>query len=680
MPAAPQNPRTVSTARDVTRFVARLGAEGGVAPTKANEDPTFQPLVVSRSAGGRTVDYCTFSVDLGKKEQHLIDMETPTAWNRQIEVRIPPVEPPTDEEVSAGTDRDDPVFWGMLASQTLSLTAPNTESASVVARVDRHLYGGPLTGMRVRDPRTATMVLVEMDPVFNPLVDGQIWANRSAHKDPNTEVGMYVWVHPESIKTEPALTYQGETSRAAWTLAGMVYTLCRFLNSAETYIKNPTREELQASIVDQSPPEIENFWIPRGQYLPQYLDSILTPHGFGWFLKVGTDSSGASIRKITVFKRGAGEEKEVFLQRQGVDAPVDLDPAKTNLKDLTHELSVADLANKVYGYGNYQEREITLELYRGWLEADDALTAEALDKTETAANGSVYLAHPDAWRLWVANEAGDWKDYRTVAPNAIPAPRDLSAVFEKFTPRRRRIEDCLQTDVNGRRIPPVVHFYNPTPPDGGAAKWVQLPPGSYSVLTDQIGIRFNGSKPPDEIVLAGAAAKIRITGTVAGDARLYRGADRRPESPNGLDVILFLDLANRFFDRSVQTTGTYLSVIAEDAIYQPEDLNDGDDLQAYVNAVRNTEDAANIRAGITLSGIKREYEIGNLITKVDGRNISFNRLAKNASEKRYLQIVGIDLNQPSQETILRVEMNADEGYERDGSFGGPIGKKLRITS
>ena len=43
--------------------------------------------------------------------------------------------------------------------------------------------------MRVRDPRTDTVVVLERDPFFNPLVNGVIWANRSTHR--NT-VGDYV--------------------------------------------------------------------------------------------------------------------------------------------------------------------------------------------------------------------------------------------------------------------------------------------------------------------------------------------------------------------------------------------------------------------------------------------------------------------------------------------------------
>lgn len=656
MPAAPQNPQTASTARQGTKFLAWVGDTDGGAPTEEQEDPTFRVLTVSRSAGGRQIDYALLAVDLGRREERLVDMETPTAWNRQVEIRIP------------GETDSSPVFWGMLGSQSLSLDERD-ESATVTARLDRNAYGAPLIGMRVRNPSGGAMVAIEMDPVFNPLVDGEIWSNRSTHKDPTGQ--FYVWVHPEAVQSTQAEAYQGETARQSWTLADMVFTLCWLLNPSETHIKNPTTEELQSAFTDA--PEVSNFWIRRGQYLPQYLDAILTPHGYGWFTRFGTDGDGNTVRKIAFFRRGAGTEKEVFFQRPNDDTPPDLDLSKTNLKRLSHDLSVADLANRVYGYGAYEEREVTIELFRGWPEADDSLFPEELDRTDPE---SQYLNHPDAWRTWIANEGGDWNGTRP----EITAPPDLASVFTLLTARRRRLEDCLQTDNSGRRIPPVAEWYDPADQtEGDPEVWKAIPPGSYSVLTDQIGIRFNGAQPPDDIATGGAGVRVRITGTVTGDKRLNRDADRRDESPNGQDVILFLDVSNRFFDRQVRIFGTYGSVLVGRFLTYPDERDDGDALQTYVESARNVEDAANLRASITLHGIHREYEIGDLITRVAGRNISFNRLSKDAEEKRYLQVIGIEWDTQRQETTLRVAVNEDEGYERDGTFGGPTGKKLRIT-
>lgn len=671
MPAAPQNPRAPFTAASMTKFATWMSTEGGVAPDEEDDDPTFQPLVISRTAGGKTLDYCTFQVELARREQRLIDMETPTGWNRQIEVRVLSTEPPKKDDDGNPIDNSDPIFWGMLGTQTLRIgDRGRTEAASVVARVDRHLYGYPLVSMMVRDPRTTNLARIHCDPFFNPLVNGVIWYNRSTHKNPVGD--HYVWVHPESVKTNLAATYQGETARAEWTLSDMVHSICGFLNPNETYIKNPTPADLKSSITDKDPPGVANFYLKRGLWLPQCLDAMLEPHGFGWFLKISRGENGNSIRKIAIFKRGEGEEKQVYLQRPNDSDPAILKLSMSTVKDLTHECSVVDLANKIEAYGAYQEREITLELYRGWAESEDGLFPEQLDKTDPLSD---YQTHQNAHRLWVGNEAGDWKGFRP----EIGDPRDLSSVFTLIVAQRRRMDDCLQTDVNGRRIPVHAEWWDPAPPDGSAAAWKVIPPGSYSVLTDQIGIRFNGAMPPDDITTAGPDVKIRITGTVTGDSRLFKEATRRDESPNGQDVTLVLDVANRFFDRQVQATGPYASALNDNPNYSTDERDDAEDLQDYVNTVQKVEDAANIRTSIVLHGIHREYEIGDLITKVNGRNISFNRLSKAASEKRYLQVVGIEFERTDQETILRVEINEDEGYELDSSFGGPFGKKLRIS-
>lgn len=660
MPAAPTNPLT-ATAKAATKCVTLLGPEDGTEPLPEHEEPTYVPIIISRSAGGRSLDYATFAIDLGRREERLVDMRVPSEWNRQVIVTRPDA-----DDVDVG------IFWGMLAAQSITISDRN-ESAMATARIDPHLFGGPLTGMRVRDPRTGDMVRLDMDVVFNPLVDGVIVANRSTHLDPDGN--FYVWVHPESVRTDDAETYQEETDRQSWTLAGMVFSMCWLLNPNEEHIKNPTREELTAAIVDQDPPEVSNLWLRRGDYLPAYLDMILEPHGFGWFDKIGYGDGGETTRKISVFKRGEGEKKDVYLQRPEETSP-ELDLAETNVADLQHDISVADLANVVYGYGGLQEREVTVELYRGWPATDDDLACEELDKTVTAEDGSVYLTHPNVHRLWVANEAGEWTNTRT----EITDPLDMASVFDLWTARRRRIDDCLQRDVMNRRIPPVLQLYNPEEQiEGEPEIWTDVRPGTYSVLTDQIGVMFNGATPPDDIVMAGTGARLRITGTLTGDSRLFREATRREASPNGKEIVLYLDVADRFQDRQVQTSGSFASVIHDNALYGEDTRDDGDDLQGYVDSARDVEDAANVDAAIRLHGLHWDYEIGDMVRKVAGREISFDRLSLGQEGTRYLQIVRIDHDIQRQSTTLYVRLNQDEGYQRDAMFGGPVGKKLRIV-
>lgn len=652
MPTAPENEKT-RTAKKATKFNTWLGVEGGGDPLEGAEEPTYVPLVMSRSAGGASLDTAVFSIDLGKREERLTDMNTPAAFNREIEVRTP-VE---------GTTAGDPVFWGAIASQSMRIDG-QSESATITARIEPHHFGDTLKGIQVYDPLAGDEVRIDTDVFFNPLVDGKIINNMASRAA--TPGDWHLWFHPESIRTTTAIGYQDASSVGPWTITKAVHSLCWFLNPDQDYIKNPTLAELTAALRDETDLEVSNFWLRRGMYLPQCLDALLAPHGFNWFVKLATDSSNYATRKIVIFKRGVGDQKAVYMQRPGES----LQLSETNTMDLSHDLSVADLVNEVEGFGEYEEREITIQLERGWLESEDALTPEDLDKTVDATEGGLYEAHPNAWRLFVANEANDYNGLRP----EITDPIDFTGIFSEFVVKRRRFEDCLQLDSKGKRIPPIVEWYDPE-----ETIWKVVSPGSYTVLNDQMGIMFNGATPPDDIANGGDDVAIRVTGTVTGDKRVTATASRQSRSPNASVIKLTLDVANRFFDRQVQTTGGYASVHNDYLGHGADERDDEADLLAYCEAARDVEDAAQLRTPIVLHGIHRDYEIGDLIGTLQGRDISFNRLADGTEDKRYPQIVGIAYDTQRQTTTLAVEPVEDKGYERDGSFGGPIGKKLRMA-
>ena len=59
---------------------------------------------------------------------------------------------------------------------------------------------------------------------------------------------------------------------------------------------------------------------------------------------------------------------------------------------------------------------------------------------------------------------------------------------------------------------------------------------------------------------------------------------------------------------------------------------------------------------MSLFGLHYDYDIGELVTKISGRNISFNRVSPDTRTNYYLQITGIIWQQqPEQRTILQVE-------------------------
>lgn len=621
-----------------------LGDTDGNAPetTDEPEPAEYRLLTITRTAGGRSLDEATFARDLGALGEHLVDLQTPAAWARQIEVwrHLPAADDEEEEDA-------EPLFWGELTEQRIGID--RGEQVTVRAQVQPYHFGEPLRFYRAYDGEIGESSArdIHRDPVFNPLVDGKIIGNESGENEGNMEMFpgekfSYVFIDPESSRTQTALDFLEDTA-VRWNLERAIRTIAFYCNEQETFIVNPTDISFVALSLavgeDVSVLEPLNLRLRRGQYLPTYLDAILTPHGFSWYLDVVPDDSESTARWIRFFRLGAGPEKEVYLQRPGES----LDLAKTNTLQLGMEVSVGELANKVYGHGSLKEYEITVELYRGWTETQDGFNADDLAKDDP---DSSYAGATDAWRLWVGNEAGDYCETRTTVKPIPATPLDLSDL-DIYVPMRRPLGPTLELDSDGKRFAPIVEWHN-----NDEEEWQRVPPEwGAQILTDQLGVRFTGNTPPADLVTEGNDARLRVTGTIQGDERLTYSNEPRGSSPNLRESALFLDLSDRFHYRHRQDTGDLASVLDGDA----DEADDTEELTTYCDEIRDIEDSAVIRATLVLHGVLPEYQIGDLITRVDGREISFNRNSEDAETKRYLQVMGIQTDWQQQQTTLIVE-------------------------
>lgn len=652
MPTAPANPE-IETAKPAPKIVTWLGGTDASEALATGETTVWRPLQITRRAGGSALDTATFAYDHGAiKRGSRITECVVTIRTSQVQVRM------LDED-------DEPtgqaIAWGVISNRQLEI-GRDSEREAITVRIDPHHFGNICRGYKVWDPLDSEATEIDEDIWFNPQIDGIIEGNRST-KTTTTDAGTAwkLWLDPESVRRGPAETLQGATA-SQWTMTDAVLSLCSLLNPQELYITNPTSEYLETIFDPADPPNPFNLRFPRGQYLPYYLDSLLEPYGFGWFIKLGFDDAGVMTRTIALFQRGVGENREILLQSPGEQ----LDLAETNLTDFGTDCSIADLANVVTGAGSKQEREVTIELYRGWPVAEDAFKADQLDRTW---KDSEFWSHPNAWRLWVANEAGDYTGTRaSIDQRPINGPLDLSDVFDLWVPRRRRIDDCLTKDADFRRRPPFIEWYDGAEPVE-ANRWKPIEPGSVTILNDQIGIYFTGATPPAYISDQDYFARVRITGTVQGDSRLTVRKTRRDTSINKLSVELFLDVSDRFHDREVQQTGTYASVLNAEA-YGADERDDETALDTFVTNVQSVEDAAAMRGQFALHGLSFEYEIGDCINRVAGRRITLDRMSHTDPEERFMQVTGIQYDMQGHRTTLEVESLASKAFTLDPTLGG----------
>ncbi len=623
MTATPNN-RNSSGAEPMARLVVLLGDDQGNAPSATDEVDWMIPIDLEKTAGGESLDRARFRVAYEVLGQQFVDWQIGDRWNRQVEVWI------ADESGDLGQR----LFWGELTNEDVELAARNADADMVVtATAAPYHFGEPLQTIPVWNQG-----MIEdwpADLIFNPEIEGTIYSNKCDQKVPGED--HYAFIDPNSVRTAAAQTLQGCTSEE-WTLKEAIQTLCAVCNPDETFVENPDVDA--AGLFDDPndpPPPLKNVRLPRGLYLPELLDRLLVPHGYHWYLD-------HHDKKIVLFRLGkATRTKQLHLQRPGESFEL----GESNAPQTDLRVDILSLANKIVGQGQWQEREVTIELFRGWPEADDALSAADLDQS---AKDSLYEQHQDAWRLWVANEDGSYTGLRTyTAP--IDGPTDLSSVFDVWIARRRPLLDCLTLDDHGRRRKPFVD-YAVAEDEYGNPDW--QPAGNnwtIRLLKDRIGIYFDGNTPPPELIAAGDQARVRITGTVQGDSRL--GALVLADaSPNRRDLTLFLDLSDRFFDRARVTSGDFASALAQSA--DADERYDSAALEQYLLTLKQRHESAVQQVEAAVAGMSLSYAIGDLIDRIDGRNIDLNRNVPGIEPAKYLQITGLRYDPRDQVTRLEL--------------------------
>lgn len=616
MPSAPASP-VKKLSQKAARLIVLLGPTDGSMPAMTDEVDWLIPQQMSITAGSSRDDVMTFAVDLAKAGKRLVDTTAPVALQRQIELRT----------LDENGDPNTVLGWGFLAKNPQAINS-QAESTSFEARIANFHFGKRLTSYPVLEPDDGVRLDVMRPLVFNPEIDETIEPNMSNWTD-DTHKWNYV-VEPEAMRTEHSRSYQGQTA-SLWKLPDAILALCWWLNPDETYIKNPTASDLKV-MFDARDDLLKNVEIPMGSFLPEALDALLAPFEYGWHLV----HKGGFIRQTTIrfFARGEGRHRSVLLQRPGELRDI----KKTNVAELDVVYDIFELANIIEVHGGFLKRESTFELKKGWKPEYDTKDITDLEK-----GAAFYEQHPAVGRKFVLNEAGDYINLRP----EFDAPYSFGSLFPSTQQvRRRRFQRCLSQHPDADDLESngyVLQWWDASQPDADNAD-IFLDPGwvrvtwPYSVLEKECGILFEGTTPPGslwDLMADPSKIRLRITATVVGDQRLKGIATKRANSPNAQDVPLLLDLQDRF----------QFSKVAETSIFHGRPSIARDDttaIQQYAESVRDVEDACHIHCSVTLEGIAHpQYEIGNLIDNVGGRNLTLNAYnPSGGANTRNPQIVG----------------------------------------
>jgi len=620
-----------------------VAAEAGEAPTVDDYRPHLHPLAWGCLAGSQRPWWATLQQDLSVDglNTRLQNQSILESSNRQVEIW----------EVDDEGNRLNRVFWGELYRATMEIVggrqSRETWLLHAAIKPDWH-FGNLMRGQRQYNPYTGLPQLVAIDLEFNPEVDGKTIPNMLTSIDGGeTPLPDPIWFDPDNTHTVTAREFiagEGGTNET-WTLREIVQTLCAIPNFAETFIKNPDPDALD-DMFYVDPPPVHNLILKRNQRIPAMLDQLLVPHGFHWFVKYEPPAEPeeppvAGVLRITIFERGSGLAQTIKLQAPG--EAYDEDDPQSDVLQFSLDIDLGTLRNKTIVEGALIEREVTLPLYRGWPESEDGQESH---EDNTVRSG----------RLFVANEAGDYIDLRPEILNPPSLPGCI--------PTRRIIEEMLRfRTAEGEREPPRIEYST----DDGET-WQHLKPGGWTYLQNQIGFYVTAesedSAIPDECLQT--SYQWRITGVVQFDSRLEAEDDQTANSPVSHTVEQVIESEDRFFDRGWQDTGTHASAFLDGA--GTHDIRDDDDeAEEYAEILSQFDRQAGLDSHILLSGHNFDYEISDLITKLEGRELSLN--CGTVYQPAYPQVVGITwLNAPGrQQTQLIVDAYSQGGAQQSSS-------------
>lgn len=155
-----------------------------------------------------------------------------------------------------------------------------------------------------------------------------------------------------------------------------------------------------------------------------------------------------------------------------------------------------------------------------------------------------------------------------------------------------------------------------------------------------------------DLIAAGDDLKLRLTGTMSGCGRITYEATTE-DSPNSREVKLFLDLSDRFHKRTRLESGDYVSQLyLADTGSEADEADDQEALEAYCDAVLESEQAAGLRGAIAIDGIELSYQVGDLIEAINGREIVLNAHSPDVEAKQFVQITQIVYEYPGTTTLV----------------------------
>jgi hypothetical protein len=405
---------------------------------------------------------------------------------------------------------------------------------------------------------------------------------------------------------------------------------------------------------------------------------------FDQYQSDGENDAGKTFRQLKLFKHGEGESKSLRLAKRRSVLQQDPPPTaevldRNNVHQMQFSIDRSGQLTDVTVYGSATMYYREWDLVGGWganptfTQADVAahlslsgadLANDAWYKTYCVDGADFYasLANQFALRRWVLNEDGSYTDGGTGQPAAVSVEDKINEAFGSgeasivFDRKRRFLSN------KGAYWPETVDRHVADAPyrveisfDSGTT-WMTVPNG-YNVLEDECGIWLSVNDlarvhpqgieaAQNNFVFAWLAGtlKVRIWAIVAGDDRL--GAVR-PKQTAGGGVNSLYRLRTIYRPEFIYFKG---KLPGGSTIYTTDQ---SDAIGRFADNYLAANGIPRISGNPLIPWIETEYEIGDTIRGITGRDINFERTVQGLTTQP--QIVGIIWNFQTQTTQLVLE-------------------------
>lgn len=523
------------------------------------------------------------------------------------------------------------------------------------------LRDSPIAGAILRDASQPTLATnhFQSDLVarFNPRGQANATDAGSSY-DPGTS-GAADWKYPLFLDPEVC---KDRSIGLPWTLP-MAARYLIFSNNAPSpqWVQNPNGTDLDALLIAREPIAMTAYdpgnpatYTAKdirigdrpltGRDWTGLLEELTKDKGFGMSLDLAADDDGNPQTTLRPFHLQLGERKHVYLPIQGST----FDPETCNLGSAQASRDLDPLVNCWEVQGHPLRHEGTFILKPGF---PSASADSASDSARAAFRDDGDPAKTEYYRHFVLNEAGDGYYLEGSAAKVSTVP-SLDVIFGSgnYTPNRRKPHgELISTDAAGvsrRAILEISTDYTGTTPgvSDRSGHWQQVG-GGWELLKDRVGIRINVDDPNkwnigqtteanapfpvgvvrvvESIGNPGASSgapkfTLRVTVVIEGDKALKCTASPTTETMMSQTVKRVVDARDRYRKDTVCESSAFNDGSPDQIV-----RDDTDAAQAEADSMRETTENGLFGGAVTIPRFTMFYGIGDCITAINGRNLSF---------------------------------------------------------